>query len=76
MSLKKEIGNRIGYLLRRRQFDQDLEQEIQFHIEARADELEAAGLARERALAEARREFGPGARAREETRAAWQIAWL
>jgi hypothetical protein len=76
MSLKKEIGNRIGYLARRQRFDEELEREIQFHIEARADELERSGLARERALAEARREFGSGARAREETRAAWQIGWL
>ena len=76
MSLRRVIGNRMGYLLRRRQFDKELDEEIQFHIETRADELERGGLGRERALAEARREFGSGARAREETRAAWQIGWL
>jgi predicted permease len=76
MSLKNEFVSRISYLLRRRQFDRELDAEVQFHIETRADELEWSGLARERALMQARREFGSGARACEETRAAWQIAWL
>lgn len=72
MPLGREIANRIGYLLRRGQFDRELEQEMQFHIETRADELEWSGLTRE----QARREFGSGVRAGEETRAAWEITWL
>jgi putative ABC transport system permease protein len=76
MSLKNESVTRISYLLRGRQFDRELDAEVQFHIETRADELEWSGLARERALMLARREFGSGARACEEMRAAWQIAWL
>src|SRR5208283_4064093 len=76
MSLTNEILNRVAYLLRRRRFDRELDQEIRFHIETRADDLEWSGLAREQALIQARREFGSGARACEETRAAWQIAWL
>ena len=76
MSLKHEVVNRVACLFRRGQFDRELDQEVQFHIETRADELEWSGLTREQALNQARREFGSGARALEETRAAWQIAWL
>jgi hypothetical protein len=74
MPLKSEFANRISYVFRfrRRQFDREPDAEMRFHIETRADELEWSGLARERALIQARREFGRGARAREETRAAWQ----
>ncbi|QOY86112.1 ABC transporter permease [Paludibaculum fermentans] len=76
MSLKSELLNRLSYLLRRGQFDRELDEEIEFHIETRADELEAGGLVRAEALARARREFGSGARAKEETRAAWQFGWV
>ena len=76
MSLKHEVVNRVAYLFRRGQFDRELDQEVQFHIETRADDLEWSGLTREQALNQARREFGSGARALEETRAAWQITWL
>ena len=76
MSLKNGVVNRVAYLFRRGQFDRELDQEVQYHIETRADELEWSGLTRERALNQARREFGSGSRALEETRAAWQIAWL
>ncbi|MGJ5814704.1 ADOP family duplicated permease [Paludibaculum fermentans] len=76
MSLKNELLNRLSYLLRRGRFDRELDEEIEFHIETRADELEAGGLARSGALAQARREFGSGTRAKEETRAAWQFGWL
>src|SRR5439155_4278258 len=50
--------------------------EIQFHIETRADELEQSGLSRYEAVARARREFGHATGIREETRAAWQLRWL
>jgi hypothetical protein len=66
-----ELLNRLRYLARRSRFDSDLDTELQFHLEARADELEAEGLPRAAALARARREFGPSARAREEVRSAW-----
>jgi len=76
MSLANELGHRIAYLFRRGRFERELEDELRFHMETRADELEWSGLDREQALARARREFGSGARAREETREAWQIGWL
>jgi predicted permease len=76
MALWNEIGSRLAYLFRRWPFDRELEEEIRSHIQARADELEEAGLSGAEALSQARREFGSTLRAREETRAAWQIHWL
>src|SRR5690242_20914075 len=36
----------ISYLWRRRRFDHELDDELQFHIESRADELEHSGMSR------------------------------
>src|ERR1017187_3744948 len=72
----KESIRRLTYLARRSRFDEELDTELQFHIEARADELVETGLPRPAALAQARREFGSGARVREDTRSAWQVHWL
>ncbi len=71
-----ELYNRLSYLLRRRGVDTALDAELRFHIESRADELQAEGFARDEALAQARRELGPPGRVAEEARAAWQIRWL
>jgi len=66
----------LSYLFRRGRFDEELDAELQFHLETRADELEAGGIARPDAMAQARREFGPAARMGEETRSAWQFRRL
>jgi predicted permease len=71
-----DLLHRLSYLLGRRRFDAELDAELQFHLETRADDLEASGLARPAALAQARREFGNTARMQEETRSAWQFRWL
>ena len=71
-----ELLRRLSYLFRRSRFDSELDAELQFHLETRAAELEAAGLTPAAARAQARREFGSAARAREETRSAWQFRWL
>jgi len=76
MSLWKETLRRLAYLGRRSRFDADLDTEVEFHIETRADELARAGMPRPTALAQARREFGSPARMAEETRSAWQFRWL
>src|SRR5579862_506070 len=76
MSLLNEIMRRVGYLGHRSQFDQELENEIQFHIETRAEELQREGVPPAEALQRARREFGPRARMSEDTRGAWQFQWL
>ncbi len=72
----KEILRRVWYLGRRSQFDRELDDEIQFHIETRAEELQQAGVPAEAAREQARREFGPRARMSEDTRSAWQVRWL
>src|SRR5882724_1460854 len=68
--------SRFSYFLKRSRFDAELDEEIRFHVETRATELEAAGRAPADALAQARREFGSATRMREDTRAAWQFRWL
>jgi hypothetical protein len=76
MALWNEIGNRLSYLFRRSRFDREFEEEMRFHIQARADDLQQAGLAAADALRQARREFGSTLRSGEETRSAWQMRWL
>ena len=48
MSAWRTLLHRLGYLPRQRRFDRQLEAELQFHIESRADELEQQGYARDR----------------------------
>ena len=72
----KEFLRRFRHLARGSRFDSELSDEIRFHVDSRAAELEREGLPREEALLLARREFGRSAVAQEETRAAWSIAWL
>jgi predicted permease len=76
MSLWNEILRRTWYLGRRSRFDRELNDEIQFHIDTRAEELEQQGVPGNAAREQARREFGPRARMTEDTRRAWQFQWL
>ncbi len=71
-----EFLRRLNHLRRRGQFGSVLDEEIRFHIESRAAELEEEGLSHNEALIQARREFGAGARVREESRDAWRFGWL
>jgi macrolide transport system ATP-binding/permease protein len=76
VALWQELGRRVAFLTRQFAFERELDAEIQFHIDTRADELAATGMTRSDALSQARREFGSSARVREATRAAWQFRWL
>src|SRR5262252_3150854 len=76
MSFWKEIGRRTAHLGRRSKFDRELEDEIQFHIDARVEELEKTGMPRADAQNQARREFGSRVLTHEDSRAAWQFRWL
>lgn len=76
MSPWKEILRRAWHLGRRSQFDRELNDEIQFHIDTRAEELEKEGVPAKAARGQAQREFGPPARVSEDTRSAWQFQWL
>src|SRR6266446_1228468 len=76
MSIRSEWINRLRHLARGSRFQSDLDDEIRFHIETRAAELEQSGISGPDALAQARREFGSIALAQEDSRAAWQFRWL
>jgi len=58
MSYWKEFGRRLGSLGRRSRLHSELSDEMQFHIESLAEELEQAGAPRRQAMEQARREFG------------------
>ena len=76
MAYAKKLWRRLLYLARGARFHSELSEEMQAHIECRADELEQGGVPRAAAMARARREFGSAARAAEDTRDAWQIRWI
>jgi putative ABC transport system permease protein len=71
-----EIIRKFIHLTRMSRFEEDFAAEIQFHLETRIADLENEGLSKEQAVAQARREFGSRARASEDTRSAWNVAWL
>src|SRR4030095_2482777 len=70
------VWHKLRRLVRRRQFDAQLRDEVQFHIETRMEELERDGYPADAARARAMAEFGSRTRVMEEPRAAWQIPWL
>ena len=76
MSFLRELLLRLGWLFRRSRFRSELAEEIHFHIESRATELEQSGVPAREALDRARREFGSRLKAVEDTSGAWEIQWL
>lgn len=76
MSFLRELWLRLCWLVGRSRFYSGLADEMQFHIESRAAELEQGGVAAREALATARREFGSRLKASEDTSSVWQIQWL
>src|SRR5262245_6049414 len=75
MSAFREWMNRLRFL-GNRNFDREIQEEIDSHLEARAAELEDSGFSRKEARRRARREFGSTDLAREDSRGAWQVQWL
>ena len=76
MNALRELLRRLAYFKQTTRFNRELDDEIEFHIQMRADELEKAGASHKQALTQAQCEFGSSVRMREQTRAAWQIHWL
>ncbi len=76
MAWWKEVTHRLSYFARRARVDCQLQDEMHFHVECRADELEQAGMSRRDALVLAKREFGSSVRVSEEARDAWQFRWV
>jgi len=73
MGAWEELNRRLVYLWRRKRFDFELDEEIQFHLDTRTDELMETGLSERDARAQARREFGRPSRVCEDSRSAWQF---
>ena len=71
-----ELGRRLWILLRRRQFDADLEEEMRLHRELREQELIERGLSPKEARYAAQRRFGNDLVLREESREMWGWIWL
>ncbi len=76
MAFLREVYLRLRWLAGRSRFQSELADEMQFHIETRADELENSGVPRSEAVRRASREFGSRLKAAEDTSGAWQMQWL
>jgi len=70
------LFRRLRYLLRRRQFDDDLSEEMEFHRVLKQRELEDRGRAPAEAAFAARRALGSQALALDEARDIWIWPWL
>ena len=71
-----ELGRRVRMLLRRDEFDRDLEEEMKLHMQLRAEEHAEHGVPARDAQAAARRRFGNVLLLREQSRDAWGWTWL
>ncbi|HYL73705.1 MAG TPA: ABC transporter permease [Bryobacteraceae bacterium] len=76
MQYGKEFWRRVLYLGRRSRFHSELNDELQWHMECRAEELEQSGVPHDEAMARARRDFGSATRAAEDTHDSWRIGWI
>jgi hypothetical protein len=71
-----EFGRRLLMLLRRRQFDADLEEEMRLHRELLVQEQIERGLSEKEARYAVQRRFGNDLVLREESRDMWGWNWL
>jgi predicted permease len=67
---------RIGGLLRRGKREREMDEELSFHLEMQAAELERRGMSREAARQAARRRFGGVEQVKEEYRRQGGVPWL
>src|SRR5580704_18587134 len=63
-------------LLKRRQLDRDLEEEMSFHLALRESKYEVSGVVEDGAKAAARREFGNVTALKETCREMWTFALI
>jgi predicted permease len=71
-----EIRCRVRALLKRRQLDRDLREELSFHLAMRQEKYQVAGMAPEEAHIAARRRFGNLTGFKEACREMWTFAWF
>jgi predicted permease len=71
-----ELWRRLARLFRRERFDRELEEEMRFHLEMKAQDHREAGMDAQQARYAARRQFGNVTLLREVSREMWGWAWL
>ena len=71
-----ELYRRLHFYLHRKQFERDLQEEIQLHLELKAQENEKAGMSSQEAHFAAQCAFGNALLLREESRAEWGLVFL
>ncbi|HVH61191.1 MAG TPA: ABC transporter permease, partial [Candidatus Sulfotelmatobacter sp.] len=67
---------KLGWLTRRRRKEEELQEELQFHLEEEAEERQSEWSTKEEARYAALRKFGNVTRVKEETREVWSFVWL
>jgi predicted permease len=72
----RQLLLRIRHLLRRRQFEDDLAEELAFHRALKQEDLEKRGQSTEQAAFAAKRALGSAALAQDRARDAWIWPWL
>jgi putative ABC transport system permease protein len=76
MNRLTEFGRRLAMLLRRKQFDQGMDDEIRLHLELREREHVASGVSPDEAHMNARKKFGNALAVREVSHDSWGWAWF
>jgi predicted permease len=70
------LQSRLALIFRRRRMEDDLQRELQTHLELEAEEQRAEGVAAEDAPHAARRALGNATSVSEDVRESWGLAWL
>ena len=69
-----QLWRRLQFLLRREQFDRELDEEMRFHLEMKAQENAEAGMDQQQAGYAAQRQFGNATLLQEVSRQVWGFA--
>ena len=70
------IFRRLSFRAQRASLDEELRDEMQFHIDMLARDNEARGMPRDVALEAAKRQFGSATMLREASRSHWSLGWI
>src|SRR5215475_4695727 len=73
MDKLSQLWRRLLFYMRRNQFDRELEEEMRFHLEMKAQENSEAGMGPEEARYAARRQFGNQTLLQEVSREMWGV---
>ncbi len=75
MSTGSRIKSQLRSFFYRRRLEQNMEEELSFHLDARAADLEREGLSPSEARRRARLEFGAAATHKDEIRTSLGLRW-